>query len=173
MKFIEKKTHRIELGFGCFCNMSSAMDHAASVVQQNFEVLSANFARLYRDRKPLLIGLILSFIGTIATARAAWNDYKLFISYGPGGVPYNPLGWMISNSLRLLGVDRYGTQKVDAAPDKRIWLGEDWPEKKRSGPRPRVGPHPIPSRQLDQHTTDAMKQVSANKWTIGTRRQGQ
>lgn len=139
--------------------MSVSINNAASMLRQRIDILSAHIAHLYRDRKPVFVALVLSLIGTIATARAAWNDYKLYLSYGPGGLPYNVGGWMISNSLRFIGINPYDTKKVDGNTDKRVWLGEDWPKKRRAGGRPRVGPHPIPSRQLDQHTTAEMQKV--------------
>jgi hypothetical protein len=101
-------------------------------------------------------------IGTLASliiGRAAWKDYELFLSYGPGGVPYNPLGWLVANILRTLRINMIDVRKFETDPDQRSWLnGENWSSAKRPGSRPHTGPHPIPQRQLDQHPSKEIQQ---------------
>jgi hypothetical protein len=134
----------------------------SALVRQNFSNFSTHLTSLYRTRRPLLISLLTTLLVALALLRTARHDYLLFLSYGPGGVPYNLLGWFISGIiLRPLGMNVLDTRAFERDPDKRSWLGEEWPEKKRRrGERPRVGPHPIPQRQLDQPSSREIKEVS-------------
>ncbi|GAD91685.1 conserved hypothetical protein [Paecilomyces variotii No. 5] len=104
---------------------------------------------------------ILSFgsIVFINVALAAYRDYKIYLSYGPGGLPYNLRGWFISSCiLRPWGTEVFSTGLYDRNPDKRKWLSSDWPPYER-GQRPRLGPHPLPQRQLDQLTDEGCKEL--------------
>lgn len=97
----------------------------------------------------------------LAVLRTAALDYRTYLSYGPGGLPYNLWGWFLSGVvLRPLGRDVLSTELYDRNPDKSSWLPEDWPQKcRRGGPRPRLGSHPLPQRQLDQLATGEIHQV--------------
>ncbi|KAL1979823.1 hypothetical protein VTN96DRAFT_5083 [Rasamsonia emersonii] len=88
----------------------------------------------------------------LAVLRAAALDYRTYLSYGSGGLPYNLWGWFLSGVvLRPLGTDVLSTELYDRYPNKSSWLPEEWPlVRKREGPRPRLGSHPLPQRQLDQ-----------------------
>jgi len=61
--------------------------------------------------------------------------------------------------LRPLGINVLDTSKFEKYDGKRSWLGDDWPEKRRRDERPRIGPHPIPQRQLDQHGSVKWKEI--------------
>ena len=104
-------------------------------------------------------------VGTLASliiGRVAWKDYQLFLSYGPGGPPYNPLGWLVANILRPLRINMIDVRKFETDPDQRSWLGENWSGKApRPGSRPHTGPHPVPQRQLDQHPSKEIQQVQS------------
>jgi hypothetical protein len=90
---------------------------------------------------------------------AIYRDYKTYLSYGPGGLPYNIRGWFISSAiLRPLSTDVLNTGLYDWNPDKRIWLPPEWPPYDR-GKRPKIGPHPLPQRQLDQIAPGECKEV--------------
>lgn len=140
--------------------MPPSLSYPTTLVRQNLDRLTTHLTSLYHTRKPAFFTLTAATIGTLALLRAAYNDYIQFLSYGPGGVPYNLLGWFISGVvLRPIGVNVTDTRPFAKDPDKRSWLGDDWPAKKRRGDaRPQVGPHPVPQRQLDQHASKDIQQ---------------
>lgn len=79
-----------------------------------------------------------------------WRDYKLFLSYGPGGLPRNAFGWMVSGGLlRLISVEMLSTAQYEKYSDKNSWLPQFSPTP-RSGSRPQLGSHPVPQRQVGQ-----------------------
>ncbi|KAJ9395611.1 hypothetical protein DTO282F9_7466 [Paecilomyces variotii] len=101
--------------------------------------------------------LSIGSIVFINVTLAAYRDYKIYLSYGPGGLPYNIRGWFISSCiLRLCGTEVFSTDIYDRNPDKRKWLSSEWPPYER-GQRPRLGPHPLPQRQLDQLPEEGCK----------------
>lgn len=140
--------------------MPSPTSNPTTALFQKLKLTTDHLTSLYRDRKPVFAAIVAGILGSLALLRAAWLDYKVFLSYGPGGIPYNLLGWFVSGIiLRPLGINVLDTSKFEKYEDKRSWLCDDWPEKRR-GERPRIGPHPIPRRQLDQHGSGEMKEVS-------------
>lgn len=88
-----------------------------------------------------------------ATGAACWAvaDYRRWRRLGPGGLPASWGGWLTTTRLRLQMRDPLSTVPLLAR------LGEqgdrarlsDLP--RRVGRRPRIAPHPVPHRQLDQH----------------------
>lgn len=137
----------------------STVNNAVALSVQRLKDLATHIVELCRDRKPALAALAAALLGTLAVLRAASSDYKQFLAYGPGGIPYNVGGWLVTNSLRLRGTNPTDTSKFAKSPDERTWLAADQPGE-RTGARPKIGPHPIPQRQLDQHTTVEIKKVS-------------
>lgn len=100
-----------------------------------------------------------SVVGLALILVAARQDYNVYLSYGPGGLPYNIQGWLISNMMRLYSKDPFSTSQPlwPAQKDETLsFLSQPFP--KRSGGRPKVGPHPIPQRQLEQLGPPNMKQ---------------
>lgn len=63
-----------------------------------------------------------------------------------GGLPPNLRGWLRVTSMRLQAGDPFAVQSGHPAHPQL----ENLPE--RSGPRPKVAPHPVPHRVLDQHS---------------------
>lgn len=104
-----------------------------------------------------LVALTMATLGLVLIP-IAYHDYKMFLSYGPGGVPYNVLGWLgVSLVLAPLGSEMFSADEYDRNPDKRSWLpDEEIP--KREGERPRVGRHVVPQRQLNQLPGKEMKE---------------
>lgn len=103
--------------------------------------------------------LSIGSIVFINVTLAAYRDYKIYLSYGPGGLPYNIRGWFISSCiLRPCGTEVFSTDLYDQNPDKRKWLSSEWPPYEREQ-RPRLGPHPLPQRQLDQLPEEECKEV--------------
>ncbi|KAL1965750.1 hypothetical protein VTN77DRAFT_5250 [Rasamsonia byssochlamydoides] len=100
----------------------------------------------------VLLALSLGGVGLLSVLRAVWRDYRTYMAYGPSELPCSVRGWFISSALmRPLGTDVFSTDVYDSNPDKRSWLPQDSPKRER-GPRPRLGPHPMPQRQLDQYS---------------------
>ncbi|KAG9769162.1 hypothetical protein KCU88_g6968, partial [Aureobasidium melanogenum] len=42
--------------------------------------------------------VVAGTIGSLAFARWAWTDYQAYLGYGPGGLPYNVFGWLITTT---------------------------------------------------------------------------
>ena len=100
----------------------------------------------------------------IALSIPAYRDYQLFISYGPGGPPYNALGWFFSRFLVTpFGQEMFSTKVYE----RRILAGEDTSYltfvggqiPHRDGVTPAVGPHVVPQRQIDQLSSRSIQKV--------------
>lgn len=83
------------------------------------------------------------------------RDYQAFLDLGEGGLPYNPFGWVIARLLGLLGRETKSIDIYDKHPEKRAWLSNPLPQ--RDGPRPTIGRHVAPHRQIDQHPLESVK----------------
>ncbi|CAI7661234.1 unnamed protein product [Penicillium glandicola] len=98
---------------------------------------------------------------------AAYRDYKLYKSYGPGGVPNNALGWVIVRALfqpfgrEMFSTDEYVRRMAAAeghgkGDDGFLFLSEEQLGSRRGQERPLVGPHVVPQRQLTQVPDEAI-----------------
>lgn len=103
----------------------------------------------------------LSTLGLALAVPFAIRDYHVYLSYGPGGLPYNVGGWIVTNILRLFAREQLSTAPYE---DQKLrfskepgYLPADFPPKRRSS-RPKLGPHPIPQRQLDQLPGEEIRQ---------------
>ncbi|KAJ0414805.1 hypothetical protein BJY00DRAFT_18791 [Aspergillus carlsbadensis] len=82
---------------------------------------------------------------------SAYRDYQSYLALGPGGPPYNVLGWLsvklVFNPFRR---DMFGTEMYDwkISSGERTGFLKDLPE--REGQRPRLGSFAVPQRQVDQ-----------------------
>ena len=104
---------------------------------------------------------VLSTLGVAIALPFVISDYRLFISYGPNGVPSNVVGWLFVTFTRLLAREQRSPAPYD---DKALpfanepgYLPTDFP-RPRGSKRPTLGPHPAPQRQLDQLPGDDMRQ---------------
>ncbi|KAF2116607.1 hypothetical protein BDV96DRAFT_645032 [Lophiotrema nucula] len=92
-------------------------------------------------------------LGAAIAIPLAIKDYRTYLSYGPGGLPYNAAGWLIANIARLISREPLSTSVYNnpSLPfaNEPGYLPADFPHR-RNSERPRLGPHPIPQRQLDQ-----------------------
>lgn len=95
----------------------------------------------------------LAVLGLAVITPFAVRDYLTYLSYGPGGLPYNAFGWLVSNSIRVLTREQFSTGAYD---DKGLYGSEragllqpDFPPH-RTPARPQFGPHPVPQRQVSQ-----------------------
>lgn len=109
-----------------------------------------------RSRTALAFTLIIPVI--LGLAPRAYRDYKTYLSYGPGGTPYNAFGWLAVSLLYLtsasetLSVDLYSGNE-----DQRSWLATDVLNNR--GDRPVIGPHVVPQRQMSQVPEEGIKKV--------------
>ncbi|MCZ4517387.1 DUF5519 family protein [Rhodococcus ruber] len=78
------------------------------------------------------------------------NDYTAWMELGPGGLPANIGGWLITTALRPFA--RRDPLRVDGTSG----TGLHWPLEHRPGPRPSIAPYPIPHRQLTDRGTRAL-----------------
>lgn len=90
--------------------------------------------------------------GLALLAAGGWavRDYRSWKALGPGGLPYNIRGWLMATRFRFdvrdtLDVALYASRS--GGPDDSVRLPV---LPRREGPRPRMGRHPVPHRQLDQ-----------------------
>ena len=85
----------------------------------------------------------------LGLAGVAHNDYQTYMSYGPGGLPYNVVGWFGTTFvLGPIKSEKLSTNLYNGQADGRSWLPDD--DFHRKGERPVLGPHAIPQRQLNQ-----------------------
>ncbi|KZP22935.1 hypothetical protein FIBSPDRAFT_665193, partial [Athelia psychrophila] len=77
------------------------------------------------------------------------GNYRTYISLGPGGIPYNAFGWLLSLTAKLFSRETMDTRVYDADEDKQRWL-DSAAVPERRGARPALSWHVIPHRQLDR-----------------------
>ena len=133
------------------------------------DYFSSQIDALRRHYKPIHSAVFAGILGSLVLGRVAWNDYKQYLSYGPGGMPYNVGGWFLTTTVvRAMTINVFDTRDFEKNPDERTWLGRSWPEKPRSGVRPSIGPHAIPQRQLDQHAPTEVQKVGTDSLDCAT-----
>jgi hypothetical protein len=103
----------------------------------------------------------LAALAIIIFIPIAIRDYLTFLSYGPGGLPYNVKGWLMTNLLRLLSREQLSTRPYNDenqySREDAGFLKSNFPPRRQSS-RPKVGPHPVPQRQLSQLPDAEMRQ---------------
>ncbi|KAA8914812.1 hypothetical protein FN846DRAFT_237035 [Sphaerosporella brunnea] len=77
-------------------------------------------------------------------------DYLAYLSLGPGGVPHNAFGWLLSNAARLIAKETRSIAPYSPADTDGADVGGPLELRPRSGDRPTLGSHPLPQRQTDQ-----------------------
>ncbi|ORY07937.1 hypothetical protein BCR34DRAFT_590147 [Clohesyomyces aquaticus] len=103
----------------------------------------------------------LSAVGAAIAVSYTVYDYLTYLSYGPGGLPYNATGWLVSTvilraiSRETLSTRLYDDKKLPFA-DEPGYLPQSLPP--RASKRPRIGPHPVPQRQLGQLPSQEIRQ---------------
>ncbi|OQD80015.1 hypothetical protein PENANT_c040G05803 [Penicillium antarcticum] len=113
---------------------------------------------------PMRLNIALSALAILTSTLllpSAYRDYKIFKSYGPGGVPNNALGWILVRVFfqpfgrEMLSTDEY-VRRIAAAEghgkgdEGYLMLSEDQLGGRKEMGRPVVGPHVVPQRQLTQ-----------------------
>ncbi len=84
---------------------------------------------------------------------AILEDYRRWRALGEGGLPANPVGWLMATALRPWGQD---PTAVDTPSDG---VTRDFTLPHRRGDRPTIAPYPIPHREL--HTVADPERISA------------
>jgi hypothetical protein len=110
----------------------------------------------------LSISLVAVAVVALATA-VAWvlRDYRAWRDLGPGGLPPNAIGWVKTTAMRLQKGDPLDTRRYEARIDDPRDSAFLTKLPQRLGSRPRIAPHPVPHRQLDQFVGEEMKQKIA------------
>src|SRR6201987_2324979 len=104
------------------------------------------------DAPPRHLGAPRAVAAVLGGAELARRDYRAWIALGEGGIAPGARGWLKVTALRLVAADPTDLSRLPAGslhPGLR-----NLP--RRTGPRPRVGAHPIPHRQLDQESPASM-----------------
>lgn len=94
--------------------------------------------------------------GAVAAAVAAvWviTDYRRWRSLGVGGLPPTPAGWVRVTWMRIQGGDPLRDDLSGPVHPALQGLPD------RGGSKPKVAPHPVPHRVLDQHASRSLVQT--------------
>ncbi len=87
--------------------------------------------------------------------RALARDYAAWRALGPGGLPANPAGWAVASALRLVTRETTSAEVYAGALSARPIVLPT-----RVGGRPRISPHPVPHRQLDQLGSPPLREAT-------------
>jgi hypothetical protein len=103
--------------------------------------------QLHSRATALVVTLLVVSLGLVPRA---YHDYKIFLSYGPGGIPYNVFGWLVATVfLGPMRTETLSTAMYEQYEDEKAWLPLGGLSR-RGGERPVIGPHVVPQRQLNQ-----------------------
>ncbi|KAJ5428517.1 hypothetical protein N7445_009971 [Penicillium cf. griseofulvum] len=126
-----------------------------------------------QDRLTLALSAAALVVSTLILP-AAYRDYKIFKSYGPGGVPNNALGWVVVRALfqpfgrEMFSTDQY-VKRIAAAEGhgkgNEGFLSLTEEHLSRGEERPVVGPHVVPQRQLTQVPDEAVMEKFRTAFT--------
>ncbi|KAL1747407.1 hypothetical protein HDZ31DRAFT_61322 [Schizophyllum fasciatum] len=83
------------------------------------------------------------------------RDYHAYLDLGEGGVPHNPIGWLIARFLGLFARETQSIAVYDTHSEQRAWLSAPLPL--RAGPRPTTGRQVVPHRQVNQFPPEPLK----------------
>lgn len=104
---------------------------------------------------------LASAVGLAVAFPLALRDYRIYLSYGPGGLPYNLTGWLVTNVLRLMTREPFSTKLYNDSSlpfsSEPGYLPANLPSRQAAS-RPNIGPHPVPQRQLDQLASTEVNQ---------------
>jgi len=98
------------------------------------------------------LGAALAVAAVLGIAELGRRDYRAWIALGEGGIAPGARGWLKVTALRLAAADPIDLSRLPAGSAHPRLRNLPW----RTGPRPRVGAHPIPHRQLDQESPASM-----------------
>src|ERR1700759_382453 len=98
------------------------------------------------------LGAALTVATVLGIAELARRDYRAWIALGEGGIAPGPRGWLKVTALRMTAGDPTDLSRLPAGSAQPGLRNLPW----RTDPRPRVGAHPIPHRQLSQESPASM-----------------
>jgi hypothetical protein len=98
------------------------------------------------------LGAALAVAAVLGIAGLARRDYRAWIALGEGGIAPGARGWLKVTALRMTAGDPTDLSRLPAGSAQPGLRNLPW----RTDPRPRVGAHPIPHRQLDQESPASM-----------------
>ena len=137
--------------------MSSAPNPISSTFSSaRLQPLIATISRITRQY-PGLIAFASAFSLSLPWIVKNYHDY---LALGPGGLPYNAAGWLLSLFFKLWAREPLGTAVYDKDPNKASWLEDPESIPERRGTRPTGSFFVLPARQLDKVPDEAMFPVS-------------
>ena len=97
----------------------------------------------------------ISAAACILTLTAVWArwDYKQWLLLGKGGLPSTARGWLRVTRMRLQARNPLDVAHLQLLCDQNSTTAMLPTLPPRQTKRPRVGAHPVPHRQLDQHVS--------------------
>ena len=116
-----------------------------------------NMPRAENKRRPIapLAGAAL----IVAAGAWVYRDFHAWLRLGSGGLPPTFKGWLRTTRWRMQKLDPLDMTRLRRLrnSDGDIPVLADLPV--RSTARPRIGPHPVPHRQLTQHASEPIIQA--------------
>ncbi len=100
----------------------------------------------------------ISAAACLLALTAAWArwDYKQWLLLGKGGLPSTGKGWLRVTRMRLQARNPLDVAHLEALHDNGPETAMLPALPVRETKRPRVGVHPVPHRQLDQHISSEL-----------------
>jgi hypothetical protein len=114
-------------------------------------ILSNLQHRSYTRLQLLRIALEATILALLIPA--AYRDYQAYLALGPGGPPYNVMGWLgVKLFFNPLRREMFGTriydQKIAGGDDSGFLAEQELPPRK--GERPAMADFAVPQRQINQ-----------------------
>ncbi|KAF7595880.1 hypothetical protein BBP40_004373 [Aspergillus hancockii] len=145
----------------------SPMGIALIIFAQNFgPALFVSIAQtIFTGQLLERLGSLVVNLDTASLSAMGMSDlenYRTFISYGPGGVPYNFLGWFAASVIlspwaaETLSTEVYA-RKI-AAGETASYLSDEAVKARKRDCRPEIGPHVAPQRQVVDFPAEEIKE---------------
>lgn len=134
-----------------------------------------------QNNRGIITAFVLGFALSLPTTSYALKSYRGYLALGPGGMPYNPIGWAIQGLLQLIAkwdtrspapFSKPQNQKPYAPHGATPFLA-DSPLPQRKGDRPDVPGYVAPQRQVTQQGgEDTRERMTAFLGTLAARNPG-
>jgi hypothetical protein len=129
-----------------------SFESSFALVKTQLEPVLSYLQALY-DKHPRWIQIFA--FSTFILGPPLRRNYNAYISLGPGGVPYNIVGWTISSLLTaIVGREMLSVDSYVKDPNHEMWLSPKTLPIRR-GERPVMSWHAIPQRQMTQRCSDS------------------
>ncbi|KAL1704777.1 hypothetical protein EV121DRAFT_291097 [Schizophyllum commune] len=126
-------------------------------VSVHLDVLLRHASAIISRHRDLVIAAVPATVFSLLIPSMI-RDYRAYLSLGEGGLPYNPIGWVVSSALGSFGRETTSIELYNSMPEKRSWFAAPLPQ--REGPRPTIGKHVIPHRQIDQFPPESLQSAA-------------